>query len=133
MMPPAPSMIGTSATTSCGFSPVSMTRSTWPARQHAIGVAIAAVARQPHLGFDPAIGRAVGVARISAGLVVITVASANAAQARVRKPASPIRTAALRRATAPGTRQPGALAVAEEPLAREWLRHHAVDRLGRDA
>ena len=30
-MPPAPSMIGISATMSCGFKPLSMTRSTWPA------------------------------------------------------------------------------------------------------
>ena len=61
MIPPAPATIGASATTSCGFSPVSTDEIDVAGGERAIGVAVAAVAHQPRLRFDPAIGLAVGV------------------------------------------------------------------------
>ena len=97
--------------------------------ERAIGVAIAAVAREPRLGFDPAIGLAVGVDadQRRAGRHHRRLGEAGAF-ARAQGPRDPFarrRVAARRREAA----QPRALAVAEETLAGEGLRHHAVDRL----
>ena len=97
-----------------------MTRSTWPGRQHAIGVAVAAVARQPHRLLDPAEGLRGRLRFISSGLVVNRTASASAAQRAHPQLALAGRTAIARRA-----------AVAGEALAGERLMHHAEDRLAR--
>ena len=61
MMPPAPSMIGINARTSCGFELGLDHQIDMAGGEHAIGVAIAAVARQPHRLLDPGKGATVGI------------------------------------------------------------------------
>ena len=86
-------------------------------RQHAIGVAVAAVAREPHRVLDPAEGRAVGlVHQQRAGGEQHRLGEVGAGPHLQRALAR--RTAVVRRA-----------AVAAEAFAGERLVHHAVDRL----
>ena len=90
-MPPAPSMIGISAHDVVGLELGLDDEVDMPGREHAIGVAIAAVAREPHRALDACEGGAVA-AFISSGLVVNSIASPSDAQARTcrsRSPAGP--------------------------------------------
>ena len=88
-------------------------------RQHAIGIAVAAVAREPHRFLDPAEGLAVGVVHQQ---------RAGGEQDRLGElgaGAHPQFALAGRAAVA------RAAAVAAEALAREGLVHHAEDRFAR--
>ena len=66
-MPPAPSMIGISAQDVVRLELGLDHQIDMAGGEHAIGVAIAAIARQPHRLFDPAETAAVGLVHQAAG------------------------------------------------------------------
>ena len=117
MTPPAPSMIGIERQHVIRLEFGLDNQIDMAGGEHAIGVAIAAIARQPHRRLDALEAAAVRLAHQQR--------TGREQHGVLERPAG----ARAQRPLAGGAAITGGAAVAGEMFAREWLMHHAVDRL----